>query len=208
MIRVTALFPPVAGRRRQAGFTLMELIVALAVISVAATVYFSFYASSLMIGRTAKNRTVAMQLAEAQLHVIQRHPDRFLWQTPETPDNGRFPVLLAENDPPAGNPVSPPAILPVEERARRREEALYDRFRWKAWGRIPAPECGFYELTVVISWEEAQREEIIALTSTVPGGFLPGPVMPAPPVEEAAAAEEKTAVPDGEPAANSEEAQS
>jgi len=150
------------------GFSLLELLVALAVISVAGTVYVSFYSSSLGLAKTARNRAVAASLAEEHLSAILRHPEHFLWQKPAEPGVEQFPIALADDDPKAGNPVERPAAMPADEAADRNQAAVYDAFRWKAYGRLPSLTAAYYEVTGVIHWEEAGREQLLSLTSAVP----------------------------------------
>lgn len=159
-----------AGRSitERRGFSLLELLVALAVISVAGTIYVSFYSSSLGLAKTARNRAVAAALAEEHLSAILRHPERFLWQKPAEAGLDQFPIAIGEDDPKAGNPVERPAAMPADEAADRNQAAMYDAFRWKAYGRLPSLSAAYYEVTVVVHWEEAGRPQLLSLTSAVP----------------------------------------
>ncbi len=153
---------------RTKGFTLIELIVAIAVVSVAATVFMSLYTSSLTLARAAQNKTVAATLAEEQMNAILQHPDHFYWAIPEEENAAQFPIGNSTEDPKVGNPVEAPTILPAEEWAKRQSERLYKQFRWQAYGRLPDPQASYYEVTVVIRWTEGGRAEALALTGSCP----------------------------------------
>ena len=160
--------------RRRRGFTLIELLVALAVVSVVATVFVSFFHSSMDIARTARNRTVAAEIAEAKLGAILRHPERYVWLAPDSPTQEQFPVKTSPEQPRVGNPVEPPAALPVVDAARRRQETVYDNFKWQAFGRFPSPNAAYCEVTLVVHWVEAGRQRMLALTSALPRFKMPG----------------------------------
>lgn len=185
---------------RAAGFTLIEMLVALAVIGVAVSVFVSLYGKSRELGRRSVNRAIATELAQAQLAAIVDSPEQFLWEFPEEPGR-RFPIRSAADDPPAGNPFAPPVIPPVEPDAKRRVAQRYTQFRWSAQGRLPAPGANHYEVSVVVHWEEAQRPQTLALTSAVPRLQLDTRQEPAPaPAEDAEKEKDGETAPD-EPAA-------
>lgn len=158
------------ARRRGAarGFSLIELITALAVIGVAASVFVRLYASSADLARASQNQRVALSLAEEQLTLLTRHPEQYLWKVPADRGEAPFPVMLTAEDPKAGNPFGVPVALPADPAANARERTVYERYRWQAMGRLPSPNSVYYEITVVIRWEEAARPKMLALTSAVP----------------------------------------
>ncbi len=155
------------GTRRVAGFTLVEMIVALAVIGVAVSVFVSLYGKSRELGRRSINRAIAVELGQAQLAAIVDAPQQFFWEFPEE-SGRRFPIRLSEEDPVAGNLFAPPVVPPIEEDAKRRTVVRYTQFRWTAQGRLPAPDANHYEVSLVVRWEEAQRPQMLSLTSAVP----------------------------------------
>lgn len=156
-------------------FSLIELIVALAVISIAATIFISLYVSSLNLARSSANRRLAASFAEARLNDLLRHPDRFHWEFPaETGNLNPFPIRSNEDEPKAGNVFDPPSILPAELAAVDRQVSLPGRFRWQAMGRLPSLNAAYYEVTVVVRWEESARPQLLALTSSVPKFAVPG----------------------------------
>lgn len=155
-------------------FTLIELIVALAVVSVAATVFISLFTSSISLAQSTRNRTLAASLAEAQLHDLLHYPGRFVWDFPSGAGlMDPFLIRLSEDEPKAGNAFDAPAILPADPSAVERESALPGRFRWQAMGRLPSLNAAFYEVTVVVQWEEAARPQLLTLTSSIPKFMIP-----------------------------------
>jgi type II secretory pathway pseudopilin PulG len=147
----------------------LEVLVALSVIGFAITIFISLFNSSVDLGVTARNRSIATRLAEDQLAAITRAPQDFVWAIPEgAPEDGLFPVRLGADDPPAGNAFDLPAAMPPEESAFSREESTLRKFRWQAFGRLPGPNAAHYEVTVAVRWKESARDQIVALTSAVP----------------------------------------
>jgi prepilin-type N-terminal cleavage/methylation domain-containing protein len=155
-------------RRIPPGFSLIELLTALAVIGVASSLFIRLYASSADLGRAAQNKSVAVTLAEAQLDTLVRHPEQFQWAIPAEPGEAPFPITLGDDDPKAGNPFAEPAALPADPQANAREKGLYERFRWQAQGRMPSLNAAYYEVTVSVRWKEAARPKMVALTAAVP----------------------------------------
>ncbi len=157
-----------AHREHRRGFSLVELIVALGVVSVAGTVFLSMYGSSVQLAKTARDRTVATQLAEEQLADIIRSPEKYLWHVPASPDGQRFPVTAGPDDPRAGVPCGTPKAMPTLEGPHRRESVVYEQFRWRAEGRLPDPNAAYFEVTVSIHWTHAARPQMLSITSCVP----------------------------------------
>ncbi|HPO12091.1 MAG TPA: type II secretion system protein [Candidatus Hydrogenedentes bacterium] len=167
----------VCGRSRHKvrgrGFSLVEIIVALAVISIAGTVFVSMYMSSMDLARTARNRTIAARLAEEQLNTILRSPAQFHWNIPQTPTMDPFSITAGESKDSRTNTLGLPSVMPLNQNAFNREETLYNNFRWTAQGRFPALNSAYCEVTLVVHWAEAGRPKMLALTSALPRFQLP-----------------------------------
>ncbi len=90
------------------GFTLIELILAAAVLGVAVTIFLSLFFSSLRISDTLRNRTLAANLGESRIAAIVSAPEHFEWRiaalldAPEAsllPDDYALDVVAgADND--------------------------------------------------------------------------------------------------------------
>lgn len=165
------------GTRGGRGFTLIETLIALSVVSVAVAIFVNLYGDSLGLGRLAHQRDVASEAAQAQLALITRSPGNFLWKTPVEAAEAQFPILAAEDDPKAGNIVRPPAAMPAEEAADMRAKNDYENFRWRAFGRLPKDK-EYCEVTVVVTWKQGGRPEMLALTSALPRAAIPAPAAP------------------------------
>lgn len=163
------------GRRAAgaSGFTLIETLVALSVLAVAVTVFVGLFSRSLSLGRLAQDRTIAAEAAQAQLALMQRTPGAFLWKLPADGGDAAFPIQLAEDDPKAGNPIGMPSALPADEAASRRASTAYEQFRWHAEGRLPKDKA-HVEVTVIVTWQDGGRPQMLALTSAVPRSAVEG----------------------------------
>ncbi len=164
--------PGTRERRGSAGFTLMEMLVGLTVISVAVTLFVTLYMSSMDLSRRASNRTIATRLAQETLTAITASPGAFVWQTSAGVEDTRFPIEATGDDPSKGNPVALPAALPAEPVSFRIQQDLFDRYRWEAFGKL-AVGGAYYEVTVVIRYVEQGREQLVALTSALPAVAVP-----------------------------------
>lgn len=178
-------------RSRGRGFTLVELIVAIAVISVASTIFISMYFGSVGIAKSARNHKAAMEAAREALALIQQSPGQFLWEFPEEPGNAWFPVLLAA-DPGQVNVVEPPNVSLSDPASLTLAKNFYDQFHWTASARYPLTpsvdpaeqaeegtppqffaEEGYLEVRVVVTWEEKGQAEQLSLVSALPAGRIP-----------------------------------
>lgn len=127
--------PP--SRSRRAGFTLIELIVSLFVISVATTIFMHLYATSMDLGKLSRNRQIAVSIAEEQLGLLMRNPELRLGQ--RQPRRGwSLRVRANADDPRAGVEAKLPSSTLPDESAYQRETTVFDQFRWKAVGKLGA----------------------------------------------------------------------
>lgn len=150
------------------GFTLVELIVALTVVSAAMSVLISMFGSGMDLAAETRNRSVAAELAEMQLALINASPHLFLWRIEAQDATGLFPISAGTDDPKSGNLVQAPEVRMASRRAQERNDAFYHQFRWKAWGHLAYPESQAYEVTVSIHWRNHGRLRTLAITSSVP----------------------------------------
>ena len=166
---VCRVFRDPPPRCSRAGFTLIELIVALFVISVATTIFMHLYATSIDLGKLSRNRTVAVAIAEEQLGLIMREPGNFAWDQANPDAAGYFRIRATTDDPRAGvEAVLPKATLP-DESAFTRETNVFSQFRWKAIGKLGTRGL-FYEVTTDVHWEQAGKPQSITISGVVPRG--------------------------------------
>ena len=172
-----------SGNRRQfctrRGFTLIEILVALAVVATAATILVSLFGSSLVLSRTNRSQLVAASLAEEQMESILRNSSKYVWNL-----DGAEPGQLVEVVPagpakseaagaakpavPAGRPFDRLVAAPLEPASNAREENFYGKFRWQAYAALPQPKSKHVDVTVVVRWRDAGRDRLVAFTSSAP----------------------------------------
>ena len=164
------------------GFTLIEVLVSIVVVMTAATIFISLFGSTQALSRRNRGQLVAATLAEEQLNSILRNPSQYAWNL----DGAEAGELVAVARHEAGNSngsVAEDAVwhefdgltaLPAEVGASRREEIFHARFRWRAYAMLPQPDARHVNVTVVVSWTEAERERLVALTSSAPRYALGG----------------------------------
>ena len=164
------------GRGAPDGFTLLELLVALTVVSVAAAVFVGMFSASLGLSRSNSNLALATELAETQLAALLRAPQDYVWDNSK--GTTRFPLATREQEPPGGYPVQMPAVKMVTNEAQRRLAERYSQFRWTAFAQLAAPDAAAYEVTVVIRWSDHLRPQALTLTSAIARALVDRPPVP------------------------------
>lgn len=159
--------------RRRRGFTLFEILVAVAVLGVGITFFVSLFTSSKTLAQSCQNQTVAVSLAQEKLQEIVSNPAQYDWRIESLAPGKQVEITVrqpanADSATPAKRqPITPPSLMPVEPSASRREEAFYDKFSWQAYMRLPQADAAYAELTVVIRWQEQGQDKVFALSSLV-----------------------------------------
>jgi prepilin-type N-terminal cleavage/methylation domain-containing protein len=154
------------GREWSAGFTLMEVIVSLAVIAVAATIGVSMFGRSYALGEDVRDRRAAQRVAHDILFDLQHEPGAYTW--PAVTDSLQPVTRTDENAQPAA-----PAVAATEERMDRAIKDRYTRMKWHAYVRRVA-DAKTCELTVVVSWVRAGKARSFTLTTLAPLRVLEG----------------------------------
>ena len=157
---------------RGRGFTLIEVLVSLAVVSVAATIFVSLFTSSVTLGRSSRNQAVAASLAQEQLEAILRDPASYNWNLDKAAPGELAEITVGDDYNPRRNRFALPAALPVEPRHNTREETFYDKFWWQAYARLPGPDAHHVDVTVVVRWPDKGRPRMTALTCSLPRAEL------------------------------------
>lgn len=156
-----------AGQSWSAGFTLMEIIVALAVIAVATTVGVSLFGVSYKASRDVTDRRVAQQIAEAALDDLQRDPASFKW-----PAATNELQLVERQD--GATIVSPPQVSVPDGRIQGTIITQYARYQSRSYVKLNDASPNTCELTTVVSWVRAGRPHAITLTALAPKRVLEG----------------------------------
>lgn len=165
----SVVFPVLRTRfRRNQGFTLLELLVALAVMGIAVTVFMSLLVTSLDVNRTARSRLIAASLAESALNDILRNPAGFEWNLPTDGNAANFTLAPVSEVTPERLRFVAPSAMPADPKSHKRETGLYEQFRWSAFGRLPEADSGHIEVTAVVEWVQNGRRDSVALSSAIP----------------------------------------
>ena len=152
--------------RRSSGFTLVEILVALAVVSIGITVLVAGFSSGLAMAKAGRNQTVAASLAEEQMQAILHNPSGYEWGLEKAKPKQLVKISVKGRTEEAYY-VKPPAVLPVERSASAREENLYSQFTWNAYAKLSDADAAYVEVTIAVRWMESGRERVFALTSNM-----------------------------------------
>ena len=155
---------------RHAGFTLVEIIFALAVLAVAVLIAVTAFLGSASLFRLNGQTQVAAALAEEQLDALIHHPTAFTWPSLSGAERGaRLEIVPTGVEPVEGGYIiTPPTTQAVGPSAVRTQRNYYDAFSWTAFASPPTTGEGYIEVTVVVRWMTDGREHLFALTSPVP----------------------------------------
>ncbi|NIA12611.1 MAG: prepilin-type N-terminal cleavage/methylation domain-containing protein [Nitrospiraceae bacterium] len=157
---------------RPNGFTLIEILVAVAVLGIGATIFISLFSASQDLAETSRSRTVATYLAEQQLDALQRDPGQYEWPSAAIEPGTMAEILPFGADPAVPRGFTLPSVMPVDSRAYAREANFMKRFSWQAYARTPDAEAAHIELTVVVRWQEGGRDQLLALTASAHRSLL------------------------------------
>jgi prepilin-type N-terminal cleavage/methylation domain-containing protein len=159
--------------RRTRGFTLIEVLVAFSIISVATWILFSLFFHSLRIDKDSRSLKVAAELAREQLVDVQTNPGNYIWPKAAKLASGEAVVVTPRE---GGNnqgalTATAPTALPAVQVAGEKEQTFYGGFKVITYAKGPA-EGGCVEITVVVRWVNAGKTKDVALTASVPRGMV------------------------------------
>ncbi len=158
-----------AKQRRNPGFTLLELLTALAVIGIAATIFLRLFASSNSLAAASLSHEVAVNIAGEYLATIQASPERFVWPDYDDAAIGEAHALKpVENGAVEENFIHLPEAMPTTRRAYNRDRNLYNDFTWEAFALLPHEGAQYVQLIVEISWMDEGKLRRFSLGSAVP----------------------------------------
>ena len=153
-------------RTNSRGFTLVEMLGALAVAAVAAFIVISLFSWSLVLGQESRRQSMAAGMASELLTRMHRAPDEFVWPELEGIAPGEHVPVEASDAFEADAGL--PAAMPTVDRLRDAEIAFREAFQWEAFARRPGEDANYVELTVAVHWEAQGRERVYTLTSALP----------------------------------------
>jgi len=151
------------------GFTLIEIIVALAVVSVAITGLVQMFSLSLNLSQTSQNVILASSIAHDKLNYVLSCPDKFVLKIHGNLKPGEvFSILTSIDEPKAGNTIETPMIAPPDWASFRKYKNVSQKFHWKAFGKIPDnnPDC--YEIIVAVIYNERGKTKYYMENSVIP----------------------------------------
>ena len=160
---------------RSAGFTILELLVALTVLGVATFILISMFLMSLSYDSHSRYMKVATSGAESVAAQILATPEDYVWPSQEQLQLGESVALELkdiEKDP-IHRLMAPSVLSTMPARAQQITED-YKRFRWEAYARQPAAveQDGapppYLEVEVVVRWSEAELPYYFSVVSTIP----------------------------------------
>lgn len=158
--------------KRGAGFTLVELVTALAVMSAALAISVSLFGNNIQLSRELRNNRVASEIAETQLALLCAHPEEYDWSFDSPGADGLFLITPR----PDSQLVQSGTLLPDTELATKRAQektvTLHRSFQWHAWGRLPSQSSTYVEVTISVHWRLSGRPKLMTLTSSIPRSSL------------------------------------
>ncbi|MFO7774166.1 MAG: prepilin-type N-terminal cleavage/methylation domain-containing protein [Candidatus Hydrogenedentota bacterium] len=152
--------------RYSSGFTLVEMLAALAVVGVAAFIVISLFSWSLVLAQESRRHSMAVGMASELLTRMHKAPEEFVWPGLDEISSGEHVPVEAGDafDADAGLPRA----MPTVSRLRDAEIAVRDAFQWEAFARRPDDDANYVQLTVAVYWQAQGRERVYTLTGALP----------------------------------------
>lgn len=163
---------PSGTKRRARGFTLIEIIIALAVLSVATSIFISLMGRGVALGAHSRNRVAAANIASDILAEIQARPSSFVWPPFEELQAGGAAEITPHGADPGttGHAVVPPAGVAENDR----QAEFFRKFQWLAYARLPHEGANHLEVIASVVWVEGGRPMSLKLNTTFPISLLEG----------------------------------
>jgi len=151
------------------GFTLIELIVALAVLSIAVTGLVQMFSLSLNLAQTSQNAILAGNIAYDKLDYLRNCPEKFIWKVSDSVNpEDFFSILTSEDEAKAGNVLEVPITVPPDWASFRKYKDVSQKFRWKAFGKLVSNGKDYYEVVVIVIYKEFGRIKYYTANSIIP----------------------------------------
>lgn len=132
---------------RKSGFTLLETLVALAIISVATAIGVSLYAASAGLRTDQRRETLATERAHSQFAMLRKYPQSFDWPESLT---GLFQEVFPREDALPAQALQP-TVSPTTPRRALAQSNLYDSLDTRVFVRACDGASGCCEVLVVVS---------------------------------------------------------
>lgn len=150
---------------RQGGFTLAEVLVALALLSIAGYISVSLFTASRNLAHANRYREVGVRLAHEQLARLTQQAAEFNWPDPASLKPGEFSPITRKDKMPPG--FLTPSAAPATPQASLSVQNLYERFTWEAFASVPSAEAPYVDVTVVVHWKLQLRQQSTTFTSAM-----------------------------------------
>ena len=156
-------------RSRKAGFTLLEVLVALVIMGVASSIFLTLYSASAAVAQSNRSMQAAANLASEYLSAIIANPNQYRWPDFDNKPYGElYPVIRVGDEGLPLKQADPPRVRPTNEQASEREKNFYAGFSWEAFTVLPAEDTDYVEVLVNVWWQERGRDRVFSLTSCLP----------------------------------------
>ncbi len=164
--------------RRRAGFTLVEVLAALAILSSATYIMVSMFQASRGMARENALRSIAGSVAREHLVSVTQQPEMLAW--PDLRPGVLQEVMASEAASPDVLGVPIPSTMPSVRSANRVQQNLYDAFSTNTYVLLPSANATFVEVISKAEYQHKGRTYAVAMTSALPretveraGGTLP-----------------------------------
>ena len=156
------------SRKRNRGFTLIEVLTAFMVLSVGTTVFIGLYRGSLSLSKTSQLNQLSALVAEEALVNLQDNAEGFVWPNFDDVALNTYESVRPVNGSDGVNIPEYPSVMPNNERFFRQARAQYQNFSWEGFARLPSSDANYVEILVVVQWTFDGRPQQYYLTSAVP----------------------------------------
>lgn len=148
------------GNEQAAGFTLIEMLVALAVLSVATSVFITLFSECVALGNLDRSRQIGSAIAEQRLAEVAIDPSAYTWPSADTLASELVPLEFTGE-------LSPqiPATLPTLSQMNDRERTFYGRFTSQLYVRKSDAAPGLCEVTAVVRWQNEGKDRSLSLVT-------------------------------------------
>jgi len=157
---------PRQAARQRAGFTLIEVLAALVILSTATYILVSMFQASRAMARENQLRTIASSMAREHLVYVTQQPEQLDW--PVLRPGVLQPVPPKESAPQDTLTNPRPSIMPAVRQADRVQRNLYGALQTSTYVLLPAANKTFVEVVAVTEYVHQGRTYTVTLTSALP----------------------------------------